>query len=93
MLGRALDYLPGLARLSCIRTWTGCRAATPDGLPMIGPHPGRPGIWLATGHEGLGITTAPGTAKLLAAQMLKRAPEIPAEPYLPSRILCEAAHV
>jgi D-hydroxyproline dehydrogenase subunit beta len=93
MLGRALDYLPGLARLSCIRTWTGCRAATPDGLPLIGPHPVRPGIWLATGHEGLGITMAPGTAKLLAAQMLKRAPEIPAEPYLPSRILCGAAHV
>jgi glycine/D-amino acid oxidase-like deaminating enzyme len=36
---------------------------------------------------------APGTAKLLAAQMLKRAPEIPAEPYLPSRILCGTAHV
>jgi glycine/D-amino acid oxidase-like deaminating enzyme len=93
MLGRALGYLPGLAGISCIRTWTGFRAATPDGLPLIGPHPGRPDIWLATGHEGLGITTAPGTAKLLAAQMLKRAPEIPAEPYLPSRILCGAAHV
>jgi glycine/D-amino acid oxidase-like deaminating enzyme len=93
MLGRAFHYLPGLARLSCIRVWTGCRAATPDGLPLIGPHPGRPGIWLATGHEGLGITMAPGTAKLLAAQMLRRTPQIPAEPYLPSRILCGASHV
>src|SRR6476660_5687744 len=39
MLARAVAYLPGLARLSCIRVWTGLRAATPDGLPLIGRHP------------------------------------------------------
>ena len=92
MLARALDYLPGLAQLSCIRTWTGLRAATPDGLPLIGPHPSRSGVWLATGHEGLGITTSLGTARLLAAQMLARTPEIPIEPYLPSRVLQEVKH-
>lgn len=89
MLARALDYLPGLANLSCIRVWTGMRAATPDGLPLIGPHPERPGVWLATGHEGLGITTAPATAALLAARMLGRAPALPLDPYLPARLLGE----
>jgi glycine/D-amino acid oxidase-like deaminating enzyme len=87
MLTLAISYLPQLAQLSCIRVWTGFRTATPDGLPLIGPHPDRPGIWLATGHEGLGITTAPGTAHLLAAQILKREAELPVEPYLPARMM------
>jgi glycine/D-amino acid oxidase-like deaminating enzyme len=91
MLHRAFAYLPTLAQLSCLRVWTGFRAATPDGLPLIGPHPDRPGLWLATGHEGLGITTAPATAKLLAAQLLGHTPEIPIEPYLPARVSPEAA--
>jgi glycine/D-amino acid oxidase-like deaminating enzyme len=92
MLDRAFAYLPTLAQLSCIRVWTGFRAATPDGLPLIGPHAERPGLWLATGHEGLGITTSLGTAKLLAAQLLGHPPEIPVEPYLPSRNVQQEAH-
>jgi glycine/D-amino acid oxidase-like deaminating enzyme len=93
MLDSALAYLPNLAQLNCLRCWTGIRAATPDGLPLIGPYSERPGIWLATGHEGLGITTAPATARLLAAQMLGRAMEIPIAPYLPQRFLQEAKYV
>lgn len=86
MLSLAIDYLPMLGGLSVVRIWTGFRAATPDGLPLIGPHPERRGVWLATGHEGLGITTSLGTAKLLAAQIFGRAPAIPLEPYLPARL-------
>jgi glycine/D-amino acid oxidase-like deaminating enzyme len=85
MLRRCFEHLPRLADLSVIRVWTGFRAATEDGLPLIGPCPGRPKTWLATGHEGLGITTSLATAELLAAQLLGRAPAIPVEPYLPSR--------
>jgi D-hydroxyproline dehydrogenase subunit beta len=92
MLDRAFAYLPALTQLSCNRVWTGFRAATPDGLPLIGPHADRKGLWLATGHEGLGITTSLGTAKLLAAQLLGRPAEIPFEPYLPSRNTQQAAH-
>lgn len=93
MIARALEYMPSLGQLSGIRAWTGLRAATLDGLPLIGPYPERPGVWLATGHEGLGITTALGTARLLSAQLLGQTPEIPFEPYLPSRIVAEVAHV
>jgi glycine/D-amino acid oxidase-like deaminating enzyme len=92
MLSRTLEYMPPLGSLSIIRIWTGLRAATPDGLPLIGPHPERHGVWLATGHEGLGITTSLGTARLLAAQIFGHTPEIPAEPYLPSRSLQGVAH-
>ncbi len=86
MLARACAYLPQLAELSIIRTWTGFRAATPDNLPLIGPLPGHEYLYLATGHEGLGITTSLGTAQLLVAHLLKRPPAIPPEPYLPSRM-------
>lgn len=92
MLACALTYLPGLAQCLCIRAWTGLRAATPDGLPLIGPHPRQPGIWLATGHEGLGITTSLATAHLLTARLLGQDTAIPIAPYLPARNMQEVTH-
>jgi len=85
MLERATLYLPALASLHVLRVWTGFRAATPDKLPLIGLFPGDSTLWLATGHEGLGITTALATAELLAAQLTGEHPAIAAEPYLPAR--------
>lgn len=85
MLERAFEYVPRLRSASSIRTWTGFRAATPDKLPLIGPHPEDPSIMLAAGHEGLGITTSMATGRLVADQILGRRPEIPIAPYLPSR--------
>jgi glycine/D-amino acid oxidase-like deaminating enzyme len=93
MLQRAHDYMPGLAGMSAIRVWTGFRAATPDKLPLIGPWPEDPTLYLATGHEGLGITTSLATARLLVDQLADRTPAIPIEPYLPSRAALEHAHV
>ncbi len=85
MLHRALEYMPGLAALSTIRTWTGFRAATPDKLPLIGPVASDPRLYLATGHEGLGITTSLATGRLVADTILERPTAIPLEPYLPDR--------
>jgi D-hydroxyproline dehydrogenase subunit beta len=85
MLLRAAEYMPALPRLSAIRVWTGLRAATPDKLPLIGPCPDYPNVYLATGHEGLGISTSLATARLLTDQVLNRPSEIPFEPYLPER--------
>jgi glycine/D-amino acid oxidase-like deaminating enzyme len=92
MLQRACEYMPGLAQLSAIRAWTGFRPATLDKLPLIGPFPGAEWLFLATGHEGLGITTSLGTAKLLADQLLNRPSQIPVEPYLPARAKQGAIH-
>ena len=92
MLQRAEEYMPGLSDLSAIRTWTGFRAATPDKLPLIGPVGDDPRLFLATGHEGLGITTSTATGKLVADQILKRPSAIPIEPYLPTRKHDEASH-
>ena len=92
MLDRAVEYMPTLQRLSSIRTWTGYRAATPDKLPLVGPHAEHSRLFLATGHEGLGITTSVGTAKLLVDQIVGRESSIPVAPYLPSRVPPEASH-
>ncbi len=85
MVDRAIEYMPRLAGIQAIRTWTGLRAATPDKLPLIGPCPGFERVYLAAVHEGLGITTAMGTAELLVDLVLGRKSRIPREPYLPSR--------
>ncbi|TAL94784.1 MAG: FAD-binding oxidoreductase [Paraburkholderia sp.] len=93
MLRRAAHYLPALPALNGIRAWTGFRAASPDGLPLIGPAGDMaPGVWLALGHEGLGVTTSLASAKLLAAQITQDAPPIPVEPYLPARFSEEKHH-
>jgi glycine/D-amino acid oxidase-like deaminating enzyme len=89
MLERATDYMPGLAKVSALRVWTGFRASSIDKLPLIGPAASLsndPSLWLAAGFEGLGITNAPGAARLLVDGLLKRESEIDARSYLPSRI-------
>ncbi len=85
MLRRAIDYMPGLEGLSAIRGWTGLRASTPDKLPLIGLCPGFERVYLATGHEGLGISTSLATARLLTDEILCRDSEIPRHPYQPAR--------
>ena len=85
MLERAGEFIPSLPSLTIERTWTGFRSATPDKLPLIGPSTKDKTVFLATGHEGLGITTSLATAQLLADWIAGKAPVIPIEPYLPSR--------
>jgi D-amino-acid dehydrogenase len=65
--------------------WAGLRPMTADGLPLIGPAPTVPGVYVATGHGMLGVTLAPATAALLAPLVLegRRAPEL--EPFRPQR--------
>jgi glycine/D-amino acid oxidase-like deaminating enzyme len=93
MLRRAAHYLPTLPTLNGIRAWTGFRAASPDGLPLIGAAgEACANLWMAVGHEGLGVTTSLGTAKLLAAQMLGAPHELPAAAFSPGRFLTEHAH-
>ena len=98
MIERAQEYMPGLANLSVMRVWTGFRAATADKLPLIGPAAGLSedsSLWLAAGFEGLGITNAPGAARLLIDAMLGRKSAIDATPYQPARLMAPArlAHV
>jgi glycine/D-amino acid oxidase-like deaminating enzyme len=92
MIRRAVEYMPGIAKLSAVRGWAGFRPSTPDKLPLIGPMPADPTHILATGHEGLGITTSLATARLVADHLLQRTSQIPGDPYLPGRFAREVAH-
>jgi glycine/D-amino acid oxidase-like deaminating enzyme len=85
MLERAAAFMPALATFDTNRVRTGFRAATPDKLPLIGLSPGDDSVWLATGHEGLGVTTSLATADLLVSAFSGCEPAIPVEPYLPAR--------
>ena len=87
MLAQATSYVPALANLKAIRAWTGFRAATPDGLPYIGPHPTQQNLWMATGHEGLGITTSLATAEILKDQICGQQSQIDVQAYWPSRAM------
>ncbi|MFZ6848934.1 NAD(P)/FAD-dependent oxidoreductase [Undibacterium sp. RuRC25W] len=87
VLQSAIRLLPCLATMHVIRAWAGMRPASPDGQPILGAHPYRSGVWLAAGHEGLGVTTALATAELLKDQMLGLPTAIDATPYAPSRLL------
>jgi glycine/D-amino acid oxidase-like deaminating enzyme len=87
MLERATRFMPALARLTVVRTWTGFRPATPDKLPLIGRWDPVDGLWIAAGHEGLGITTSLGTAKLMADLILGRLPSLDQAAFAPTRVL------
>lgn len=87
MLGRAVEMLPALAGCAAVRAWTGFRPATPDALPLVGAWEPVDRLWIAAGHEGLGITTATGTAEILAALIAGRTPPIDASPFRPGRAM------
>ena len=85
MLVRARHFMPSLPRLVATRVWTGMRPTSADKLPFIGPSMSAEGVWVAAGHEGLGITTSLGTGKLLAAMITGAAPAIDVNPFRPGR--------
>ena len=91
MLRRAVHFLPDLARLATVRAWTGFRPATPDRLPYVGRWEEIPGLWVAAGHEGLGITSALGTGALLAVLIAGRDPALDPAPFDPGRVLARAS--
>jgi glycine/D-amino acid oxidase-like deaminating enzyme len=89
MLRRAQRFLPDIATLQMLRCWAGFRPATSDGRPIIGRIPGsaRGNQWVATGHEGLGLTTATGTASVWLDLLLGRTPAIDPASYAPDRFV------
>lgn len=82
---RAARYAPGLLQLPIVRTWVGLRPYSLDKLPLIGPWPHVDGLWIASGHEGLGVTLAPVTGHLIAQQIARRECAVDPTPYLPAR--------
>jgi glycine oxidase len=52
--------------------WAGLRPDPGQAVPIIGPHPDYPGLWLNTGHFRNGLVLAMGSAELLCTQMMTK---------------------
>jgi glycine/D-amino acid oxidase-like deaminating enzyme len=60
----------GEARVS--HRWAGIFALTQDMVPLVGPVPGRDGVWIAAGYSGHGNVMGFGCGRLVADAMLGR---------------------
>jgi D-amino-acid dehydrogenase len=65
--------------------WYGYRPLTPDGLPIIGRTAQYNNLHLATGHGQLGITLAPVTGDLVAAELAGSKPPLDPASLSPAR--------
>jgi glycine/D-amino acid oxidase-like deaminating enzyme len=68
--------IPALRDLRVIRTFSGLRPSTPDGLPILGPVHSVEGLFMAAGHEGDGIALSPITGQILAEWIAEGRPSI-----------------
>ncbi|GMI70874.1 hypothetical protein like AT5G48440 [Hibiscus trionum] len=73
---RAGEFFPKLKELALTdfiknrKVRVGLRPYMPDGKPVIGPVPGLSNLFLATGHEGGGLSMALGTAEMVVDMVL-----------------------
>jgi D-amino-acid dehydrogenase len=81
----AAEYLH-LAEDPVVREiWRGLRPCTPDGVPMIGRSKKWGNLVYCTGHQMLGLQSAPGSAKVCADLMLGRTTFVDTKPFDPAR--------
>lgn len=81
LLAAAYRIAPGLQGAAIERQWMGFRPGSPDGLPYIGPVPGRNGLWVASGHYRNGVALAPITAALMSRWILGDTPAMDMRPF------------
>jgi glycine/D-amino acid oxidase-like deaminating enzyme len=62
---RAAALVPALAGARVIERWAGIRPRAASRLPLVGPWPGRPGVFVANGGFKTGFALAPAVAGLL----------------------------
>ena len=61
--------------------WYGWRPMTTDSRPIIGPSPRIRNLWIAAGHNMLGLSMAPATGKLIAEMLGGKPAHVDPEPY------------
>jgi D-amino-acid dehydrogenase len=74
-------YMPDVDWNERSEEWVGPRPMTPDGLPFIGPVPGRPRVYVAAGHNMLGVTLSPATGAVIADLVLRGEAEVDLAPF------------
>ncbi|MGG0642692.1 FAD-dependent oxidoreductase [Sporosarcina gallistercoris] len=81
VLSKALNVAPGLEDAELLEVRTGVRPFTPGFLPVIGPLPRHPAIFVANGLGASGLTAGPFLAKLLAQLISGESTDIDLSPY------------
>jgi D-amino-acid dehydrogenase len=66
-------------------TWMGFRPSLPDHLPVLGVAPRHPNVFLAFGHQHLGLTLAGVTARVMTEVVQGRRSPIELAPYSAAR--------
>jgi D-amino-acid dehydrogenase len=77
--------LPGALAGEGRESWVGMRPITPDGLPILGRLPRSENVFVATGHQMLGVTLAPSTGKAMAELIAEGESSVDLEPFSPAR--------
>ncbi|NHN32680.1 NAD(P)/FAD-dependent oxidoreductase [Paenibacillus agricola] len=67
---RAIRFFPAIRDIPMLRSYAGLRPWTPDHLPIVSPIAEVPGMYIASGHEGDGISLAAVTGKLISEMLL-----------------------
>jgi glycine/D-amino acid oxidase-like deaminating enzyme len=62
---RAVRVSPVLRDVPVVAAWSGRRAVTPDGLPVVGSLPGVEGLDVAGGFSSIGMVTIPAACRRL----------------------------
>src|SRR5260370_21068095 len=81
----ASHYLQEPTAEPILESWYGWRPMTDYSLPIIGPSPALHNVYLAAGHNMLGLSMAPATGKLIAEMLNHEPPHIAPDPYSPAR--------
>ncbi|MHA7772030.1 NAD(P)/FAD-dependent oxidoreductase [Roseibium sp. M-1] len=81
---RAEELFP-LGRALLDEPWLGSRPCLPDSLPVVGPSPAIPGLWLNFGHAHDGFTLGPITGRLLACLIAGKNPFLDPSGLSPER--------
>lgn len=88
---RLLDFARTIAgsEVAVEYRWSGIMGFTPDGFPLVGQVPGRPGLFMSCGYSGHGVSMAFTCGGLAARAAIGETPAIPTA-FRPVRFLSEA---
>jgi D-amino-acid dehydrogenase len=84
VLENARVVVPGL-KGEAASQWAGPRPSLPDSLPVIGPSPRYPKVYLAFGHDHVGLATGGITGKLIGELIAGKPPSVDLAPYRADR--------
>ncbi|MFL5758985.1 MAG: NAD(P)/FAD-dependent oxidoreductase [Thermomicrobiales bacterium] len=83
--GCLTTLFPALRGVKVVRAWAGIMGFTADGLPLIGRYESEPGLTLAAGFNGGGLSWAAIVGQVIADLVNGRPPGFDLAPFDPNR--------